>query len=110
MASRNFDRLGTEGAFAINAHLVWIDRPVSGFGQMYQLGFVFQAGFVTLWVNEPVEIWDMRCQSQSVVKQPAERLPRSYSAKRMPCGYPPVSHCSFPPVVEWGRKITVGAV
>src|ERR1700730_14546702 len=31
-----------------------IDR--SAVATMYQLGFVFQAGFVTLWVNESVEI------------------------------------------------------
>src|ERR1700726_3618733 len=31
-----------------------IDR--SAVATMYQVGFVFQAGFVTLWVNESVEI------------------------------------------------------
>src|ERR1700683_3753969 len=42
-----------------------IDR--SAVATMYQVGLVFQAGFVTLWVNESVEIgtWDIAMNSAS---------------------------------------------
>src|ERR1700720_3261489 len=54
MAGIHFDRLGIS-ALRHHALLVRVDRPVCG-GHMYQLGLVFQAGVVTLWVNESVEI------------------------------------------------------
>src|ERR1700688_4622825 len=53
MAGIYFDRLGV-GALRHHPLLVRIDR--SAVATMYQVGLVFHAGFVTLWVNESVEI------------------------------------------------------
>ena len=54
MAGFHFDRLGV-GALRHHPFLVRIDRSVFG-GHHVPGGFGFQAGIVTLWVNESVEI------------------------------------------------------
>ena len=54
MAGIHFDRLGLGALAIMRSWSGLIDR--SAVATMYQVGLAFQAGDVTLWVNESVEI------------------------------------------------------
>src|SRR5271170_2276391 len=57
-----------------------IDR--SAVATMYQLGLVFQAGFVTLWVNESVEIGT--CE-MAMKRDTAGEMSAAKSAEKCAC-------------------------